>query len=109
MDILFVNADESRRKEMRDFSLTMRKNPVFANSRAEVIKCLSSGRIEQAVIHLRDITDLGILGYINRSYPKVRVIITADQVTEDTISIIRTGDYDLLSEPFHLNDLKKMI
>jgi DNA-binding NtrC family response regulator len=107
--VLFIGYDAPVELEIGDYIRDMASASYFAQTHEQAIKILDDHRVESVVLNLRSMTDAVILRYINRYYPKIHVVVSANKEFEEIISVFKQQDYDRLPQPLKLEGLKGVI
>jgi DNA-binding NtrC family response regulator len=107
--VLFIGYDSHVEQEIGDYIRDMSLATFFAQTQEQAIKILDDHPIEHVVLNLRSMTDAIILRYINRSYPKIHVVVSANKEFEEIISFFNQQNYALLPQPLKLEELKGVI
>ena len=97
------------RDEIREYLSDRKDEAFFVATADETIRIMDSKNIETAVINLQRIEDAAILRYINLNYQRTRVLLMPGRLLKEVIPALASGHYELLQEPFRLEELRKML
>lgn len=106
-NLLFVIKSKEGEEEYREFALDMRARAFFASSAEEAIYILNRHKIDQVILILSSINEVGLIKYINDYFDDIRVIIVTTKDFNDIISIFNKGKYKVVNQPVKLTNLKK--
>ncbi len=109
MNILIQIRETSADNEFRDFTEGNGNLITISHSTEESINELSNNHYEQAVVSLKSMQDAAILKYLNDYYPEVKVVVIANKVFDDIISIFQKVNYSVIHEPLKLSELKNKL
>lgn len=109
MNILIQIRETSTDNEIRDFTEGNGNYITISHSTEESINELNNNHFEQAVVSLKSIQDAAILKYLNDYYPDVKVVVIANKVFDDIISIFHKVNYSVIHEPLKLSELKNRL
>ena len=106
MNILIQIKDYSLDQEISEMLERNIDHIYIAHSIEESINVLSSSAIQKAVVSLKTIQDAAILKYMNDYYPQVKVVVIANDIFDEVISIFQKSNYSVIHEPLDLSELK---
>ena len=106
MKVLVINNSEIIYSQLEEFSNYLNAETIFADNIEDSIGILANFSIDVVLIKLNTILDFGMLKYINDNYANIKVILSANNSLNETISIIQKGNFSMWQEPLRLNDLK---
>ena len=107
--ILFIGYDPSLHDEIREFIKDRRSTAHFSGPVHETIRIMDSKQFDLVVLTMNRLEDAAILRYINLNYRDTKVLIRPGKSLEDAIPALATGHFDILAEPFKLEELGKFI
>jgi DNA-binding response OmpR family regulator len=108
-NILFIGYEPPLREEIREF-LKEREGEVFFSDTVDgTIRIMDSEDIETVILNMKRLEDAAILRYININYQEARVLIMPARQLQDVIPALAAGRYEIISEPFRLEELGKML
>ena len=107
--VLFIGYDSPVEQEIGDYIRDMASATYFAHTHEQAMHILNDHNIESVVLNLRSMTDAVILRYINRYYPEIHVVVSANKEFEEIISVFNQQNYDRLPQPLKLDELKGVI
>ena len=107
--ILFIGYDSQIEKEIRDYIHDIAAAIYFAQNHEQAIQTLGDHPVGIVVLNLRAMNDAIILRYINRYYPEIQVVVSANKEFDEVISIFHQANYSRLPQPLRLEELKSMI
>ena len=103
---LFIGYDSTEESEIREFINNKSSVAIFATSNEQAIHFLDEYPVEIVVIYMRNLNDAVILRYVNRYYPEIRVVVSANKEYDEVISIFHQGTFSRLPRPFKLDELE---
>ena len=86
-----------------------RQTGVFRENEDVAERIMDSGEIETVVLNMQRLEDAAILRYINLNHQNARVLLVPGRQLQDAIPALATGQYELLHEPFCLEELNAFI
>ena len=104
--ILFIGYEPSLHEEIREFLKERQGEAHFSDNTEDTIHFMDSGKIGTVVIKMQRLEDAAILRYINLNYQKTRVLVMPGEQLQDAIPALARGDFEILHEPFRLEELK---
>jgi DNA-binding NtrC family response regulator len=107
--ILFIGYEPPLRDEIREFLVAQQGEAYFSDTAEEAIHTMNAGEIETVVLNMQRLEDAAILRYININHQKTRVLVMPGRQLQDAIPALATGQYELMHEPFRLEELKEFI
>jgi DNA-binding NtrC family response regulator len=107
--ILFIGYEPLLRDEIREFLTERQGEAHFSDTPEETIRIMDSKDIETVVLNMQRLEDAAILRYINLNHQNTNVLIMPGRQLRDAIPALATGHYELLHEPFRLEELKAFI
>lgn len=107
--VLFISYDASMRDEIREFLKDRKVEAFFSNSVEETLKIMHSKDFETVVLNLQRLEDAAMLRYINLHHQEARVLVMPGRQLREAIPALANGHYDLLREPFMLEELNKFL
>ena len=102
---LFIGYDVSEESEIREFITNRSSKAFFATTNELAAQVLDEHSIDTAIIYMRSMNDAVILRYINKYYPEVQVVVSANKEFDEVISIFHQGTYSHMPRPFRLEEL----
>jgi DNA-binding NtrC family response regulator len=102
---LFIGYDSSEEAEISEFITNKSSQAFFAATNDRAAQLLDQQSIDTAIIYMRSMNDAVILRYINKYYPEVQVVLSANKEFDEVISIFHQGTYSRLPRPFRLEEL----
>lgn len=108
-NILFIGYEPPLRDEIREFLKEREGEAFFSDTVEDIIRTMDTGKIETVVLNLQRLEDAAILRYINLNYQKTRVLLVPGRQLQDAIPAFAVGHYELLNEPFRLEELRKLL
>jgi DNA-binding response OmpR family regulator len=103
--ILFIGYEPPLHDEIREFLKERQGEAHFSDTSEETIRTMDAGGIETVVLNLQRLEDAAILRYINLNHQGTRVLLVPGRQLQDAIPALATGQYELLHEPFRLEEL----
>jgi DNA-binding NtrC family response regulator len=107
--ILFIGYETFIRDEIREFLKARHGDVYFSDTVEETLQILHSKTFEIVVLNMQRLEDAAILRYINLHYQKTHVLIMPGRQLQEVIPALADGNYDILREPFTLEELKKFL
>ena len=107
--ILFIGYEPPLRDEIREFLVEQQGEAYFSDTAEETIRTMNAGEIETVVLNMQRLEDAAILRYININHQNTRVLVMPGRQLQDAIPALATGQYELMHEPFRLEELKEFI
>jgi DNA-binding NtrC family response regulator len=107
--ILFIGYEPPLHDEIREFLKERQGEAHFSDTADETIRIMDSGEIETVVLNMQRLEDAAILRYINLNHQNARVLLVPGRQLQDAIPALATGQYELLHEPFRLEELNAFI
>jgi DNA-binding NtrC family response regulator len=107
--VLFIGYDASMRDEIREFLKDHHGEAFFSDSVEETLKIMHSKNFKTVVLNLQRLEDAAILRYINLHYQKTHVVVMPGRQLQDVIPALADGHFDLLKEPFRLEELNRFL
>jgi DNA-binding NtrC family response regulator len=102
---LFIGYDASEQAEISEFITSRNSRSYFAGTNEQVIHILDDLNVDTVVIHMHSMNDAVILRYVNRYYPGIKVVVSANKDFDEVISIFRKGIFSRMPRPFRLEEL----
>jgi len=109
MNILIQIKDNSSDREIKEFIERNNDLVHISHSPEDSINILSHVEIQKAVISIKSLKDSAILKYINDYYPKIQVVVMANKIFDDIISIFSKSNYSVIHEPLKLSELQSKL
>jgi len=109
MNILLVNFADGRQNELNEFLETQGYKVYSAESDLEAVRILNNTNINEVIVHLTKILNIGLVNYINHHFSDIRVLLVTNNYVEQAISIIKNSACEILHEPFTLAEVKKIL
>ena len=103
--ILFIGYEPSLHEEIREFLKERQGKAHFTGTAEETILLMNSEDIGTVVLNMQRIEDAAILRYINLNYQETRVILMPGSKLREAIPALAAGNYEILQEPFRLEEL----
>lgn len=107
--VLFIGYESSFREEIREFLKNLEGEAHFANSVEETINIMHSIEFETVVLNMQRIEDTAVLRYINLHHKDAHVLVMPGRQLKEAIPALAKGQFELLHEPFRLEELKMFI
>jgi len=107
--VLFIGYDASMRDEIREFLKERELEVFFSDNVEETLKIMHNKIFETVVLNLQRLEDAAMLRYINIHYQKTHVLVMPGRQLQEAIPALANGSYDLLREPFRLEELNKFL
>jgi DNA-binding NtrC family response regulator len=107
--ILFIGYDSQIENEISEYIQDMASAIYFAHFHDQAIQILDDHYIDSVVLNLRSMTDAVILRYINRYYPEIHLMVSANKEFDEIISVFNQQNYSRLQQPLKLEELKVVI
>jgi DNA-binding NtrC family response regulator len=107
--VLFIGYEEPYKGELKDFTSEHHGSAHFADNLQRSIRIMDEHAIDLVVLNLRSLEDAGMLRYINKYHPKVRVVVHASREFDEFIRVVSHGHYEVLHQPIRLEELKEVI
>ena len=109
MNVLLVNFKEDRRQELDEFLNTQGYEVYFADTDLEAVQILNKTNINDVIVHLTKILNIGLVNYINNHFSDLRVLLVTNNYVEQAISVIKHTDCEIIHEPFTLSEFKRTL
>lgn len=109
MNILLVNFNNESLKEISEYLLTLDYSISTAENDLEAVRILNSKNVNEVVIKLTKIMNIGLINYINHHFKHLRPLIITNRNVEEAFSVIKSCECFVMHEPFTLNDFKSNI
>ena len=103
--ILFIGYEPPLHDEIREFLNDRQGMAHFTGTAEETILLMNSEDIGTVVLNMQRIEDAAILRYINLNYQETRVILMPGSKLREAIPALAAGNYEILQEPFRLEEL----
>ena len=103
--ILFIGYEPSLHGEIREFLKEHQGEAYFTSTAIETIRLLDAIPFEKAVLYMNRLEDAAILRYINMHYREIKVLVMPGAKLQDAIPALAAGNYEILNEPFRLEEL----
>jgi hypothetical protein len=103
--VLFIGYDIPVEAEIEEYVKSKSSVAYFARSNEQAIRILDEISINTVILNLRNLNDAVILRYVNRYYPDIHVVISANKEFDEMISIFNHANYARLPGPFRLEEL----
>jgi DNA-binding NtrC family response regulator len=107
--VLFIGYEPSIREEISEFLKEHDGDAIFTDNADETLKVINTGNYETIVLNMQRLEDAAILRYINMNFKKIHVLVMPGRQLQDAIPALTTGQFELLEEPFTLEELKRFI
>ena len=107
--ILFIGYEPSLFDEIREYLKEHQGMAYFSNSVHETIRMMDSTRFDIVVLRFNRMEDAAILRYINLNFQDLKVLIMPGRSLQDAIPALASGQFQVLHEPFSLEELKPFI
>ncbi len=109
MEVLIVGTNKYLLKDINEFFSINDYNPHYATNSREAISILNKLPIDLVVFDFLQFDEFKLIKYINENYKDLQVIITVNKKIKETLSIIKNSEYQMIQEPFRLNELKSFL
>jgi DNA-binding NtrC family response regulator len=96
-------------EEIKEFLKGQHAEASFSSTAEDTLRIMHSGSFETVVLNMQRLEDAAILRYINLHYQKTHVLIMPGRQLMEAIPALANGHYDILHEPFMLEELKRFI
>ena len=96
-------------EEIKEFLKEQQAEASFSNTTEETLRIMHTGMFKTVVLNMQRLEDAAILRYINIHYQKTRVLVLPGRQLEEAIPALARGQFDLLHEPFMLEELKDFL
>jgi DNA-binding NtrC family response regulator len=107
--VLFIGYEPSLHDEIREFLRERQGVAHFTDTAEDTIHIMDSGIIGTVVLKMSRLEDAAILRYINLNYQKTRVLIMPGEQLQEAIPALAAGRFELLHEPFRLEELRGLL
>ena len=107
MNVLLVNFSADKTAELNEFLDAEGYSVYSAENDLEAVQVLKNTRIDEVIVHLTKILNIGLINYINNNYADLHVLLVTNNYVEQAISIIKNSTCEILHEPFALSALRK--
>ncbi|MDZ4122270.1 MAG: hypothetical protein U1C33_07595 [Candidatus Cloacimonadaceae bacterium] len=105
MRILLAKPNKLEEVELIDYFQSLHFGVDIAYDRMDLSRKLDQEQIDIVVFNASNVKDFCLINYINRYYPRVKVIVCMDNGFCSAIEHVRSGAFHALKKPYHLNDL----
>ena len=109
MNVLVMSSKKYFRDEMAEFFQTENIKLFSADTLESAIDILFKDKIDIFLFNIDSLEEIELLRYINKYYQTIEVIILTNNFLHNAISILRTGHYRLMNNPFKIQELKTLI
>ena len=109
MEVLIVGTSKYLLKDMIEFFSINDYNPHYATNSREAISILNKLPIDLVVFDFLQFEEFKLIKYINENHKDLQIIVTVNKKIKEIISIIKNSEYQMLQEPFRLNELKSFL
>ena len=109
MEILIVGTSKYLLKDMIEFFSINDYNPHYATNSREAISILNKLPIDLVVFDFLQFEEFKLIKYINENHKDLQIIVTVNKKIKEIISIIKNSEYQMIQEPFRLNELKSFL
>lgn len=107
--ILFIGYEPAVELAIGEYVRNIAAATYFAHTHEQAIQILDDHPIDSVVLNLRAMTDTVILRYINRYYPEIHVVVSANKEFDEIISVFKQKNYSRLPLPLKLEELRTII
>jgi len=109
MNVLVMSSKKYFRDEIAEFFQTENIKLFSADTLESAIDILFKIKIDIFLFNIDSLEEIELLRYINKYYQTIEVIILTNNFLHNAISILRTGHYRLMNNPFKFQELKTLI
>jgi len=106
MEVLIVGTNKYLLKDINEFFSINDYNPHYATNSREAISILNKLPIDLVVFDFLQFEEFKLIKYINENHKDLQVIVTVNKKIKEILSIIKNSEYQMIQEPFRLNELK---
>jgi DNA-binding NtrC family response regulator len=107
--ILFIGYEPSLHDEIREFLRERQGKAHFTSSAEETIRLMERSSIGTVVLKMQRLEDAAILRYINIHFQGTQVLVMPGENLREAIPALAEGNYEILSEPFRLDELRALL
>ena len=105
MNILIKYNNDYLNNNLKDLKLGLSNKLFSAKTNEEAIKIINKQNIEKVFIEIKVIEEVNFVGYINKYFPKIKVVIITNSHNENILSAINRGSFAIIREPFTLKKI----
>lgn len=109
MNILLVNFVKDKVAELDEFLHAQGYEVYSAENDLEAIQILNNTHIDEVVVHLTKIINIGLINYINHHFSDLRVVLVTNNYVEQAFSIIKNTACEIIHEPFTLSTFRQTL
>ena len=103
MNILLINFVKDQFTELDEFLNAQGYKVYSAENDLEAVKILNNTEINEVVVHLTKIMNIGLINYMNHHYSNLRVLLVTNNYVEQAFSVIKNSACEIIHEPFTLS------
>jgi len=103
MNILLINFVKDQFTELDEFLNAQGYKVYSAENDLEAVKILNNTKINEVVVHLTKIMNIGLINYMNHHYSNLRVLLVTNNYVEQAFSVIKNSACEIIHEPFTLS------
>jgi len=107
MKVLIHMHDAIAYEDVKEFIDCSENEVCFSHSTLDSILHLSSQHFDKVVVSMKEMSDAGILKFINDYYPRIRVIVIANRTFNDLISVFHQLRYPVIERPMEVSRLNR--
>jgi len=109
MNILLVNFVKDKLNELDEYLNAQGYEVYSAENDLEAVQILNNTHINEVVVHLTKIMNIGLINYMNHHFSDLRVVLVTNNYVEQAISIIKHTDCEIIHEPFTLSTFRQTL
>ena len=109
MNVLVKSNKKYFEKEIREFFLRENARTYFANSSKSAVDTLNNRKIDIMILDFDSLYDTFLLKYVENYHKNIKMILFTDDFMKNAISVFKRSNFTLISEPFKLSKLKKLL
>jgi len=109
MNILLVNFIRDQFSELNEFLNAQGYEVYSAENDLEAVKILNNTEINEVVVHLTKIMNIGLINYMNRHFSDLRVLLVTNNYVEQAFSVIKNTACKIIHEPFTLSAFRQTL
>ncbi len=109
MNILLVNFVKEKLNELDEYLHTQGYEVYSAENDLEAVQILNNTHINEVVVHLTKIMNVGLINYMNHYFSDLRVVLVTNNYVEQAFSIIKNTACEIIQEPFTLSTFRQTL
>jgi DNA-binding NtrC family response regulator len=109
MKTLIISTNNYFIDEIKDYFSLYNNSLLFAKNKREAFKILNKHTLDYVIVELSSLKELEIIKYINENYQLTNIILIIGKTFNKQISIIKNGNFNIIEQPFRLQEFKKYI